>query len=49
VIILYEENGLVLAEKDQVRTSLGITDVSMILRTKESEKPVSQQEVEEQI
>jgi hypothetical protein len=49
VIILYEENGLVLAEKDQVRTALGITDVSMILRSKESEEPVSQQEVEEQI
>jgi hypothetical protein len=41
ILVFYEDCGLVKASRGQTGLALGVTDVSMVLRTKESEEPIS--------
>jgi hypothetical protein len=49
MVILYEDQGVAVAQNGQFQTVLGINDVSLVLRTKESQESTSQSDVEEQI
>jgi hypothetical protein len=41
ILVFYEDCGIVKASRGQTQSVLGVNDVSLVLRTKESEEPIS--------
>jgi hypothetical protein len=49
IMVLYEDLGIIRSSRGDTKSSLGLTDVGLVLSTKESEEPVSSEMVSQQL
>lgn len=49
ILVFYEDCGIVKASRGQTQSVLGVNDISLVLRTKESEEPISSKQESDEI